>query len=248
MITLGIDLSSQCDDTVACAIAWSDDGVPRFASPAMKCDDVRLHQLMDQATVTGIDAPFGWPKTFAAAVAEWTATTWTSEEPFRLSMRYRATDLAVHTETDLWPLSVSSDRIALPAMRAMSLLQHRGVRNKVGGAGVYEVYPAGSLKQWKLPYRNYKGTGKVRGPAARKVRQQMLRTLRRRLPGVVIPPEYAETDHAFDALVSALTARAAKLGRTIPQKPALRALAGKEGWIHLPFKETLQQSLHFRSA
>lgn len=40
------------------------------------------------------------------------------------------------------------------------------------------------------------------------------------------------SDHVFDAVVSAVLARAAALGRTIP--PDDLAVAGREGWIALP--------------
>jgi len=42
-------------------------------------------------------------------------------------------------------LSVSTDRIALPAMRAMALLHRHGEADKSGDGKFFQVYPAGSL-------------------------------------------------------------------------------------------------------
>jgi hypothetical protein len=126
MITLGIDLSSKRDDTAACLIEWEPDRASHVAEPEKRCDDPRLCQLIaeasegSKASAIGIDAPFGWPDGFSAAVAEWTSKVWTENEAFRKSLRFRTTDLFVQRMTKLWPLSVSTSLIALPAMRAMA--------------------------------------------------------------------------------------------------------------------------------
>ncbi|HEV2108843.1 MAG TPA: hypothetical protein VGR16_11315, partial [Thermomicrobiales bacterium] len=44
----------------------------------------------------------------------------------------------------------------------------------------------------------------------------------------------AQNDHAFDALISALIARAAMLNLTVPIPHELQRLAAIEGWIHIP--------------
>jgi hypothetical protein len=48
-------------------------------------------------------------------------------------------------------------------------------------------------------------------------------------------------DHLIDALVAALVARATTLAMSIPIPRAMEATAAKEGWIHLPFKQPLNQ-------
>jgi Protein of unknown function (DUF429) len=58
------------------------------------------------------------------------------------------------------PLSVAADRIGHTAMRCAGLLiqlasQERPVDRRGTGV-VVKVYPAASLKQWRLPYRGYK--------------------------------------------------------------------------------------------
>jgi len=54
------------------------------------------------------------------------------------------------------------------------------------------------------------------------------------MPWLVVSDEYAETDHALDALVASLTARAAVQGRTLRPEIGQVDLARREGWIHLP--------------
>ena len=46
--------------------------------------------------------------------------------------------------------------------------------------------------------------------------------------------ELIRTDHALDAFVSAIVARAAELGRVHDVPDALAEAAATEGWIHLP--------------
>ncbi|HWN08411.1 MAG TPA: DUF429 domain-containing protein [Pyrinomonadaceae bacterium] len=227
MITLGIDLSSSKDLTVACAIHWGK-GQAVVRSPVLRCDDAELDNLISKADVIGIDAPFGWPKAFTEAVADWTGTTWGRDE--RIRLQYRATDLLVQKETGIWPLSVSTDRIALPAMRAMALLQRHKVKNLSGDGRFYEVYPAASLKRWGLPCRKYKNIDEPCGIA----RVDILKKLRLMLPWLEVPREYSATSDALDSLIASLTARTAAQGLSVPPKPLETSVARREGWIHLP--------------
>ena len=157
MLTLGIDLASMPKDTAACLVRWERG---RAVAEALRvgCSDTDLDALIREADVVGIDAPFGWPDTFRAAVADWTATAWTEDAALRTRLRLRLTDRRVHEQLKLMPLSVSTDRIALPAMRAMALLRRHGVTDRSGDGRFFEVYPAGSLKAWGLPHRGYKGS------------------------------------------------------------------------------------------
>ncbi len=228
MITLGIDLSSQPKDTAACLVEWHADGRITAREPIPACTDATIDQLIAQADAIGIDAPLGWPAAFTAAVGHWTATTW--DNTFRDTVRLRLTDTQVHRITRLVPLSVSTDRIALPAMRAMALLARHGVTDRSGGDGkFFEVYPAGSLHQWSLASRRYKGPGNLQA------RRDLLAALRKLLPALSLDPSvFIATDHAFDALIASLTTRCAATGRTIAPDKNQRTVARSEGWIHLP--------------
>ena len=100
------------------------------------------------------------------------------------------------------------------------------------GAGVVvEVYPAASLKQWGLTYRRYKGTANTT------VRHQLVDTLTAAAPWLSLG-DHAQacgrSDHALDAVIAALTARAAALGLTTTPGPEQLYAARTEGWIALP--------------
>ena len=229
MRTLGIDLASMPKDTAACLVRW-ERGRATAEAPQLGCTDADLDALIREADVIGIDAPFGWPDAFRAAVTDWTATSWTSNAELRENLRLRLTDRRVHEQLGLIPLSVSTDRIALPAMRAMALLHRHGVTDRSGDGRFFEVYPAGSLKAWGMPHRGYKGAS----PAERTRRTATLRRLRAALPWLETPAVYAATDHGLDALLAALTARCCATGRSVLPAPAERPVAVREGWIHLP--------------
>jgi predicted nuclease with RNAse H fold len=227
MLVLGIDLSSQPRNTAACLINFRN-GKAIADPPREGCTDQNLDSLITQVQATGIDAPFGWPRAFVEAVAGWISPTWDND--LRDRLRLRITDREVNRHTKLWPLSVSTDKISLPAMRAMALLYRHGVTDKSGDGRFFEVYPAASLFCWKLPHRGYKD------PKADSVgmRRSMLDQLRCVFPTLSAPDDYASSDHLFDALIAALTARAAMEGKTAHPSSDQFPHAREEGWIHLP--------------
>jgi Protein of unknown function (DUF429) len=109
----------------------------------------------------------------------------------------------------------------------------RSVQPRDGSATVVEVYPAGSLKQWGLPYRGYKRAGN------RAVLGGLVDALCAAAPWLDLDgyqDACRRSDHAFDAVVSALTARAAWQATTT-RPPAGQAQAARaEGWIALPLR------------
>jgi predicted nuclease with RNAse H fold len=229
MKTLGIDLSSMPPGTAACLITWEKGRA--VAGPAkLGCDDGQLDALIKEADVIGIDAPLGWPAPFVAAVGEWTLTEW--NEVIRDGLSLRETDRQVRRQSCVRPLSVSADRIALPAMRAMALLKRHGVIDRSGDGRFFEVYPAGSLAIWKLtPKESYK-KNTVESRAARR---DILRALRRQLPWLEVPDSYADDADGLDSLIASLTTRTAAQGLTQrPESGTQANLARQEGWIHLP--------------
>jgi len=224
MKTLGIDLSSQPAGTVGCLIDWSSRNAVARA-PRLACTDDVLAELIEEADGVGIDAPLGWPADFVAAVGDWPHDRWTNADRDR--MRFRETDRVVRDTHTIVPLSVSSDRIALPAMRAMSLLRRFGVTDRSGDGRFYEVYPAASLLAWGLDRRGYKP------PENTDARRDILKALRAKLPWLEVDAGYADTADALDALIASLTARAALQGLTTPPTDKQRSLARREGWIHV---------------
>jgi hypothetical protein len=125
-------------------------------------------------------------------------------------------------------------------------LQHRWTRDgeavdRTGCGRFVEVYPAGALTRWGLSASGYKRSGVALG--------LLVRSLRDVLPTLELTP--ADTRRctidddafhafdAFDAVVTALVARAGAVGLTDPPGPADRELAEEEGWIHLPVRGSL---------
>jgi hypothetical protein len=136
----------------------------------------------------------------------------------------------VHAIVGRWPLSVSADRIALPAMRTFALLFRHGVTDRSGDGKFYEVYPAGSLHQWKIANRSYKEAT----PNHQLAKRVILDDLREAMPWLTAPNACADNADALDTLVASLTARAAMQNRTLQPTVEQAPLARCEGWIHLP--------------
>jgi predicted nuclease with RNAse H fold len=234
MRTLGIDLASQPANTAGCLIRW-DTSQARVEHLEIGLDDGTVAHLAEGCVKVGNDAPFGWPEPFvgflqAHATNALDAATWTSA---RLdAFRFRRTDVVVQETTGLWPLSVSSDRIAITAMRCAGLLAMLDASNRSGGGQVVEVYPAAALKRWGFDSRGYKGSRNLT------VLARLIDKLQCRCSWLVLTEEQTSlctrSDHAFDALVSALVARAAMRNLTLPIPPELHRLAAIEGWVHIP--------------
>lgn len=220
--TLGIDLSSMPKDTSACLLEWQGQSA-RVVRMENHCTDETLDDLHAASTATGIDAPLGWPTAFREAVHSWQAEHWSPA--IRDDLCYRETDLFVRDLLGIRPLSVSTDRIALPSMRAMAFLRRHGVRDCSGIEGIYEVYPAGALKAWGLSHTGYK-----KDPEGLPVRKRILDRILAWTP-VEGAGRCLDSGHAFDALIAAMVTREAQMGRTsgIPSENSK-----SEGWIHLP--------------
>jgi Protein of unknown function (DUF429) len=116
--------------------------------------DEAITGLIGEVDKLGIDVPLGWPIAFGEAVAQHSREgTW--PETYRHAdldaYRYRRTDLHVWRTAGLAPLSVSTDRIGIPAMRAAGLLAavapevaldgSRHGRRGVPGRGAEAVWP-----------------------------------------------------------------------------------------------------------
>lgn len=253
--TYGIDLASQPRKTAACMIEW-DHGRGRVCCPGEGVTDRDIIGQVGQEYVSSvaIDAPFGWPSTFRDAVNGFHgAASWPDspgEQAAQELMRLRVTDRAVHEETMLTPLSVSSDRIAIVAMRCARLLstlwrQPGRVQDRAGLNGIAEVYPAAALVQWGLSQRAGvadPGTYKGNDPAARIRRGRIFDAIANATHGWLEMHEKVRivciaNDDCLDALICALIARAVELGRVLPV--ADPQAAADEGWIRLPLKEPL---------
>lgn len=239
MITVGVDLAAQPKDTAIALIEWSAESAA-VRDLIVGADDDIIVQAVADADKVGIDCPLGWPAPFVAFVSShhngqvvipdgMTGPDW------RRNLVFRTTDEAVRSSTGLIPLSVAADRIGHTAIRCAGLLARLALEGRAvdrrGGGVVVEVYPSASLKQWGLPHRGYKGAADKSNLGA------LVDTLSSAAPWLRLS-EYGSicrrSDHAIDAVIAAMTARAALLGLVTKPSDEQSDVAAIEGWIALP--------------
>lgn len=243
MLTAGVDLATEASRTAPAVIDWQG-GSAALVDLRLGVDDEQVVALASVAAVLGIDCPFGWPEAFVSFVTDHQqgAVTVPADElgaDWRRHLAFRETDRVVRATTGFTPLSVAADRIGLTAMRCAHLLTAMAERGHVvdrsGAGGVIEVCPAASLHCWGLPSRGYKRAG---GIQARRV---LFAQLRATAPWLAITDEDSglciASDDALDAVVAALTSRAAAVGRCHLPSSERADLARREGWIMLPDTE-----------
>jgi hypothetical protein len=108
-------------------------------------------------------------------------------------------------------------------------------RSGLTGTAV-EVYPAASLRRWKLSHRGYKGRGN-----SSKL-NELVDELMRAAPWLNLGTYEATcraNDDAFDAVIAAMSARASAIGLTLRPSAGQLFEASREGWIALPFENSL---------
>jgi predicted nuclease with RNAse H fold len=218
-------------------------------------DDRGLVEIVDRATVVGLDSPLGWPDDFVSAVtahrqsARWPTFEHRSTDKIRESLRHRKTDLFVRSlDLGSTPLSVSSDLIGVVAMRGAWLqsawAQKWGRLEPRDGSGrLVETYPAAALRAWGLLARRgvrYKGggVGELR-EGQRSERARMMGEIEEQTNSWLRVPdalrdEAVASDHTLDAFVCALVALATRAKVTHPTPEESREAALREGWIHVP--------------
>jgi len=239
VLTVGIDLAAEPAGTALALVQWSASGawLREVIRPA---DDDAVIAAVRSADKAGIDCPLGWPDAFVSFVgAHQQGAALSGDEArdkaWRRGLAWRGTDEVVRAATGMVPLSVAADRIGHTAMRC-AVIQARLADlghpvDRSGAGAIVEVYPAASLKIWGLPSRGYKR------PADVAVRATIVDQLRAAAPWLDLgahADHCRRSDHALDALVAALTARAAACGQTSPPAPQQAAAARTEGWIALP--------------
>jgi predicted nuclease with RNAse H fold len=239
MLTVGVDLAAEPERTAVARIEWHH-GRAVVRDVTLGAGDSVIVAAVAGAQKAGIDCPLGWPDAFVAFVdahhaGDVAVPADVAGRDWRRRLAWRLTDEVVREQTGLIPLSVAADRIGHAAMRCaglLALLAGQGQAVDRSGRGVVvEVYPAGSLKTWGLPHRGYKrpGSGQALG--------QLVDALLAAAPWLEPGPHEALCRHshdAADAVVAALTARAASLGLASHPSGRRAAAASREGWIALP--------------
>lgn len=231
--TVGVDLAAQARHTAVAVLDW-EPGTARLAGIEIPADDDAVLRRSVGADKVGIDCPLGWPAPFVEFLQAHRVAAPEAAPDWR-ALAYRRTDECVRAVTGLTPLSVSTDRIGLTAMRAARLesrLAASGQDVRRDGAGlIVEVYPAAGLKLWRLPHNRYKGRANHGALSA------LVDALLGAAPWLELGAHEAAcrlSDHAFDALVAALLAGAAARGSTMAPTDGDRGAAATEGWIALP--------------
>lgn len=221
MRTVGVDLAAEPANTAIAVVDWGSSAA-RVVAVELPGDDDAVLRHAHEADKIGIDCPLGWPDKFVKFVVDHQnqhehSTDATSAE-WRRSLAYRRTDEHVRRTLGMVPLSVSTDLV--------SLAQQGHAVDRAGSGLIVEVYPAAGLRHRGFDHRRYKGA-----------LGRLVDRLRRDVPWLDLgdhEPACRRSDHVFDAVVSALLARAAALGRTTAPPPESRAEAVREGWIALP--------------
>ena len=237
MFTVGVDLAAEPKKTALACISWHAGGASLDHLQVGVDDDTVIDRSRGAGSV-GIDCAFGWPIEFVEFLTAHAAGRLPDRDESGLDWRrrlaYRHTDRFVRELTGQRPLSVATDRLGLTAMRCAELLEafarDGGPVDRSGAGRVVEVYPAVALRQWEVAVRGYKTTAALRRSA--------LETLTARAPWLRMSDEHVRlierSDDAFDAVVSALIARAHYLGLTHSPPPEARSAARVEGWIAVP--------------
>ena len=239
MLTVGVDLAAEPERTAVARIEWSS-GRARICDVICGADDGMILAAIAEAQKAGIDCPLGWPDDFVALVAAHQAGHVTvpgdlTGREWRRRLTMRLTDRVVHADTGLTPLSVAADRIGHVALRCAGLLAQLARRgqavDRCGSGRVVEVYPAASLKRWGLPYRGYKRPGDAQRLGH--LVDQLLAAAPW-LDGGGAESLCRRSHDAADAVVAALTARAASQNLTSLPTASQEPAARTEGWIAVP--------------
>lgn len=234
MLIAGLDLAAEPKGTALALIDWSEKSAALVQLDVGVTDDQVVSKSRD-AVKLGIDCALGWPLEFVEFVNLHSRGTndVSGDIVWRRRMAYRETDRVVREFTGRWPLSVSTDRLGLTAMRCaglLSKLQADGADvNRAGEGKIVEVYPAAALRLWGFDSTGYRNSAELRA--------NLLQQMQLAAPWFN-PFEFAElmveSCDAFDAVIACFSARSAQLGHSTRPPLELREQASLEGWIALP--------------
>jgi hypothetical protein len=235
MLTSGIDLSAEAKGTALAIIEWADSRAKVIQLELGVTDETIIAHSLESSKI-GIDCALGWPIEFVDFVVEHSALNPNQIDggiDWRRKLAYRDTDRVVREITGRWPLSVSTDRLGLTAMRCAGLLskmQQSAINTDRSGAGtVVEIYPGATLRLWGFDTNTYRSSSSKR--------HELLGELLSQAPWLEIgsvSKMMVESCDAFDAVIASLAARSAALG--FYQKPDVNQIprARIEGWVALP--------------
>ncbi len=237
MLIAGLDLAAESKGSALAVLDWAQNRV-KLVSLKVSVSDNSVVELAPNSAKLGIDCALGWPIDFVDFVKSYSnvnlaGLAFDGGIDWRRNLAYRETDREVHRVTGRWPLSVSTDRLGMTAMRCaglLSKLQEAGEQIDRSGRGkVVEVYPAGSMRIWGLNAAGYRSS-----PEARKELIAQLRVAAPWLDLTGFETLMAQSCDAFDAVIAALAAGSAALGLSTAAPETLLKQAQIEGWLALP--------------
>ena len=239
MLISGVDLAAEPKGTAVATIDWSSDAA-ELVSLQLGVDD---QQIMDEcagSAKVGIDCALGWPVDFIDFLNRQSNLDELEGSPafdggsdLRRNLAHRETDRHVREVTGRWPLSVSTDRLGMTAIRCAGLLskwQASGTPiDRTGSGKIVEIYPGASLGIWGFDRAGYRTSADIRA--------RLITELHAQAPWLALGAHeqlMVDSCDAFDAVIAALAARAAQLGRYTPPTEAQLDRARIEGWVALP--------------
>jgi Protein of unknown function (DUF429) len=237
VLIAGVDLAAEPKGTALAVIDWA----PKSANLVNLSIDVTDDEIVAcAATVAklGIDCALGWPTEFVEFLNRINleggpSAPFEGDLNLRRTLAYRETDRHVREVTGRWPLSVSTDRLGMTAIRCAGLLSKISASgipvDKSGSGRIVEIYPGASLRLWGFNTAGYR--------ASTDARANLLHQLTVQAPWLKLG-EYQQTMiescDAFDSVVAALATRFAQLGAYEPPTQAQLTKAKIEGWVALP--------------
>jgi uncharacterized protein DUF429 len=229
MLFVGVDLASQPEKSSLCMIEWTDH--PRLIELDRPAGDDLIVDRAEAADATGLDCPFGWPAPFVETIRRHHDGEPTGDiDATPRDLRLRTTDQWIRRHIPRDPLSVSTDRLGIVALRGIGILERlaEAGADRSGRAGFYETYPGGALAVWGLQAMGYKKRD------ATGARRAIVDRLRAHVDLDHVAGRLIENDDDLDALIAALVAGLAHAGHTTSPPPEYAAVAAIEGWIHVP--------------
>jgi hypothetical protein len=236
VLTAGVDLAAEPKGTALAIIEWKETAAT-LVDLQLGVTDETIVEAAGIVDKLGIDCALGWPIEFVEFLNNHANLGSTSFPDGGMDWRRRASfresDRHVREVTGKWPLSVSTDRLGLTAMRCAGLqgkLQQSGIEIDRSGSGkIVEIYPGASLRLWGFDTSGYR--------ANEDARAELLTAIEHSVPWLNLGSNrklMIRSTDAFDAVIASLATRAAAINRYLPAPRDIRDIAKVEGWIALP--------------
>ncbi len=237
MLIAGLDLAAEPKGTALAVLDWEANRV-KLVSLKLNVADQEIIDVTANAQKLGIDCALGWPTDFVDFLKLYSADSiaglgFTGDIDWRRKLAHRETDREVHRVTGKWPLSVSTDRLGMTALRCaglLSKLQQSGVQVDRSGSGkVVEIYPAASMRIWGLQIAGYRNSESIRTELIWQLKQSASWLDLNGFETLMV-----ESCDCFDAVIAALAAGSAAMGKSSVVSQKNLAQAKIEGWVALP--------------